>query len=160
MIPSPTPIAAREALQWLSTDELKIELATRREKRRVFCLQTLIDSGITFEEIRQASVVVTTCADSAGISTDDLLSASRAKKVAFPRQVAMYILRERGYTLVTIRNIFGKRDHGTVCHAADTVKRKMAKSPQLADAVQRLTERVDARLADETESDHQSKLNK
>ena len=148
---SPTPIAAREALAWLSTDELEIELATRREKRQVFCLRSLLDSGITFDEIRQAKIVVTTCADSSGITTDELLSQGRSVRVAFPRHVAMYLLRERGFTLVTIRDIFGKKDHGTVHYAADTVKKKMSKSPQLADAVQRLTERVEARLEDEAD---------
>jgi chromosomal replication initiator protein len=53
-----------------------------------------------------------------GISTDELLSSSRTARIAWPRQVAMYLARElTSESLPAIGRHFGGRDHTTVLHA-------------------------------------------
>jgi chromosomal replication initiator protein len=60
-----------------------------------------------------------------GLSPEELLSASRATRVAWPRQVAMYLARElTNESLPAIGRHFGRRDHTTVIHA---VRRTQAK---------------------------------
>jgi chromosomal replication initiator protein len=54
------------------------------------------------------------------IETDGLISASRKKQVAYPRQVAMYLMREiTRRTLAEIGGFLGGRDHSTVHHGWD-----------------------------------------
>src|SRR6202042_3187303 len=53
-----------------------------------------------------------------GLSTDELLSSARTTRIAWPRQVAMYLARElTGESLPAIGRHFGGRDHTTVLHA-------------------------------------------
>ncbi len=53
-----------------------------------------------------------------GVTSEELLSSSRAAQVAWPRQVAMYLARElTGESLPAIGRHFGGRDHTTVLHA-------------------------------------------
>ena len=53
-----------------------------------------------------------------GLTHDELLSTSRAARVSWPRQVAMYLARElTDESLPAIGRQFGGRDHTTVLHA-------------------------------------------
>lgn len=53
-----------------------------------------------------------------GITPEELLSSSRAARIAWPRQVAMYLARElTAESLPAIGRHFGGRDHTTVLHA-------------------------------------------
>jgi chromosomal replication initiator protein len=56
------------------------------------------------------------------ISNEELLSRSRSKKIALPRQVAMYLMRELGNSsLLEIGESLGGRDHTTVMYACEKV---------------------------------------
>jgi chromosomal replication initiator protein len=66
-----------------------------------------------------------------GLSPEELLSPSRAMRVAWPRQVAMYLARElTRESLPAIGRHFGGRDHTTVMHALRRTEAKI-----LADSV-------------------------
>ena len=53
-----------------------------------------------------------------GLSPEELLSTARTARIAWPRQVAMYLARElTGESLPAIGRHFGGRDHTTVLHA-------------------------------------------
>jgi len=53
-----------------------------------------------------------------GVSFEELISSTRSVRVAWPRQVAMYLARElTGESLPAIGRRFGGRDHTTVLHA-------------------------------------------
>jgi chromosomal replication initiator protein len=53
-----------------------------------------------------------------GLTADELLSPSRAPRISWPRQVAMYLARElTDESLPAIGRQFGGRDHTTVLHA-------------------------------------------
>jgi chromosomal replication initiator protein len=61
-----------------------------------------------------------------GLSPDELLSSSRAARVAWPRQVAMYLARElTEESLPAIGRHFGGRDHTTVLHACRRASAKI-----------------------------------
>ncbi len=78
-----------------------------------------------------------------GVTMDDLLSASRAQPVAWPRQVAMYLSRElTDATLPAIGRAFGNRNHTTVMHACRRTTERMANDRDAYDIVQRLTEEL------------------
>ncbi len=84
-------------------------------------------------------------ADAFGVSESDLESKSRAAKVTWPRQVAMYLAREAaGEPLPTIGREFGGRNHSTVLNACRRVEARMAASPEDALAVKSLERRLSA----------------
>ena len=73
------------------------------------------------------------------ISMDELVSASRAQAVAWPRQVAMYLTRElTDATLPAIGRAFGGRNHTTVLHACRRTAARIAEDPSAYDTVHRL----------------------
>ncbi len=66
--------------------------------------------------------VIEAVATSEGIAVDDLLGQNRSAKIAIPRQLAMYILREFSeISLPQIGELLGGRDHTTVLYAAKKV---------------------------------------
>lgn len=82
-------------------------------------------------------------ADAFGVSETDLESKSRAAKVTWPRQVAMYLARETaGEPLPTIGREFGGRNHSTVLNACRRVEARIAASPEDALAVKSLERRL------------------
>jgi len=89
------------------------------------------------------SQIKSTVADAFGVSELDLESQSRAAKVTWPRQVAMYLARETaGEPLPTIGREFGGRNHSTVLNACRRVEARMAASPEDALAVKSIERRL------------------
>jgi chromosomal replication initiator protein len=65
-----------------------------------------------------------------GITILELVSSSRAARVAWPRQVAIHLVRELGpASLQVIGNAFGGRNHATVLHACKRVSERMRDDP-------------------------------
>ena len=89
----------------------------------------------TLEEIQRQT------AEAFGISVEDLVSASRAAGIAWPRQLAMYLARElTDQTLPAIGRAFGGRTHTTVIHAHRRTAERIAGDREAYEAVRRLTE--------------------
>ncbi len=66
--------------------------------------------------------IISTIAGEFAITEDELLSRSRTHRVALPRQVAMYILREEAnISLPQIGQLLGGRDHTTVIYGYDKI---------------------------------------
>jgi chromosomal replication initiator protein len=83
-----------------------------------------------------------------GIRMADLLSKKRARNIALPRQVAMYLARKlTSESFPAIAERFAGRDHSTVIHAFQTMARKLRDDDKLRTAVEHL-ERISH--ADET----------
>ena len=62
-----------------------------------------------------------------GISAEELVSPTRTARLAWPRQVAMYLARELTHeSLPTIGREFGGRDHTTVLHAWRRTEQRMS----------------------------------
>lgn len=71
------------------------------------------------------------------IKMADLKGNSRVRKVALPRQIAMYLVRK--YTPVGLKEIgsyFGGRDHATVSHAIHKIENDIESEPELREAVE------------------------
>jgi chromosomal replication initiator protein len=97
----------------------------------------LVPARRTIREIQ-----IATC-EAFGIALDELLSPSRAARVVWPRQVAMYLSRElTDRTLPAIGDAFGGRDHSTVLHAVKRTGRRIATDPDAYESVRALTEHL------------------
>jgi chromosomal replication initiator protein len=84
-------------------------------------------------------------AEAFGLTRGELLSDSRAARLAWPRQVAMYLAREHtSETLPSIGERFGGRNHSTVLHAHKRTSERLATDPEASDIVRRLTESLTA----------------
>jgi chromosomal replication initiator protein len=74
-----------------------------------------------------------------GLEADDLLSASRSPRIAWPRQLAMYLSRElTGESLPAIGRHFGGRDHTTVLHACRRTAERIDSDARTRSAVAEL----------------------
>jgi chromosomal replication initiator protein len=78
------------------------------------------------------------------LSAEELLSPSRSARVAWPRQVAMYLARElTRESLPAIGRHFGGRDHSTVLHACKRTAAKIHADSTSREAVDTLREELE-----------------
>lgn len=78
-----------------------------------------------------------------GVSLEELVSDRRTRRIVTPRQVAMYLSRElTDASLPAIGRSFGGRDHTTVLHAVEKIKKQMADQGGLYSAVRVLHTRL------------------
>lgn len=114
--------------------------------RRVDCevaeqlLQDLLrayDRRITIDEIQRG------VADHFDIKLSDLLSPRRARSVARPRQIAMYLSKElTDKSLPEIGRKFGNRDHTTIMHGVKRVIQLSKEDPTIREDVELLRRRL------------------
>lgn len=77
------------------------------------------------------------------LKTEDLLGKSREKKFAYPRQIAMYLLRtELRFSFPAIGQEMGGRDHTTAMHACEKITREIENDPRLKHEVDLIKERL------------------
>lgn len=73
----------------------------------------------------------------------EMVSARRAREVARPRQIAMYLSKLlTPKSLPDIGRLFGNRDHTTVIHACRQITRLIAEDPEIRADVRRLTRKL------------------
>jgi chromosomal replication initiator protein len=90
-----------------------------------------------------------------GLSADELVSPSRVARVAWPRQVAMFLARElTSESLPAIGRQFGGRDHTTVLHACRRTAARIAADGPSRDAVDELRAALGSDTAAHVVSDH------
>jgi len=90
---------------------------------------TVLDAMYPQRPARQTSIgqIQAAVASRYGLAVSDLLSSSRAARVSWPRQLAIYLAREfTGTSLQTIGEAFGGRNHATVLHACKRVSDRLA----------------------------------
>ena len=79
-----------------------------------------------------------------GIEREALLGASREKRVAYPRQISMYLMRELAHrSLVEIGTVLGGRDHSTVHHGWRKMERSLTVDPETKRDITSLREMID-----------------
>jgi chromosomal replication initiator protein len=85
----------------------------------------LIEGGqIHSQRIVNSDMILDTVAEHFHITKADILSKSRKKDIAIPRQIAMYLIREElKLTFPNIGELLGGKDHSTVMHAWNKVKK-------------------------------------
>ncbi|MFH2035778.1 MAG: chromosomal replication initiator protein DnaA, partial [Candidatus Zixiibacteriota bacterium] len=73
------------------------------------------------------------------IEPEMMIAKKKTSRIALARQVAMYLVRSHtGFSLKSIGEAFGGRDHTTVIHACDTVERKIKTDIELKEKVENL----------------------
>jgi len=73
------------------------------------------------------------------VKEEDILSKIRRKEVLKPRHVIMYLLRnELNYSYPAIAQKFGGKDHTTVIHACEKIKKELLKNEELAEEINQL----------------------
>ena len=104
-------------------------------------LQDLIranDRKVTIDEIQRA------VADYFNLRLSELLSDRRARNIARPRQVAMYLAKQlTSRSLPEIGRKFGGRDHTTVMHGVRKIEELRQSDSQLDDDITRLSRQLD-----------------
>ena len=70
--------------------------------------------------------IISTITSFYNIKKDELIAKSRKKEIAWPRQIAMYLMRNEGkISYPTIGSELGGRDHTTAIHACDKVSKEI-----------------------------------
>ncbi len=93
--------------------------------------------------------IKTTIAAHYDLSVAELVSASRAGRIAWPRQLAIHAARElTGQSLQSIGAAFGGRNHATVLHACRRVAERVHTDPESAAEVQQLIAALRSRQGD------------
>lgn len=106
----------------------KIDLDVARE-----VLKEVGDEKRIYISVELIQRVVAECF---GISSNEMRIKKRTKRIAFPRQVAMYLSRElTKMSLVEIGGFFGGRDHTTVIYACEKVEGDIKKDPRIKELV-------------------------
>jgi chromosomal replication initiator protein len=91
------------------------------------------DRRVTIDEIQKK------VAEHYNIRLTDMSSARRARNVARPRQIAMFLAKQlTGRSLPEIGRKFGNRDHTTVMHAVSRVTELMERDSSFAEDVELL----------------------
>ena len=119
----------------LAQEPLTIELATRvLHDLGPAATTTIGRHAPSVEDVQDA-----TCA-AFGLTREELLSSTRAARVAWPRQIAMYLAREHtDVSLPAIGVRFGGRGHTTVMHACKRTSARLAADPEASALVMRLS---------------------
>jgi chromosomal replication initiator protein len=85
-------------------------------------------------------IIMRTTASAYGFSVEDVLSPSRRQPLVLCRQISMYLCRElTDLSLPKIGQAF-QRDHTTVLHSVDKVKRILRSDRAVFDRVTQLTQ--------------------
>jgi chromosomal replication initiator protein len=87
--------------------------------------------------------IVEKVADHFNILKDDLKKSKRSKNLVFPRQIAMYLLRElTELSLPEIGRVFGAKHHTTVLYGCKKIKQDLKKDEKLKFTINSLTQDI------------------
>ena len=91
------------------------------------------DKKVTIDQIQKI------VAEFFGIRDADMKTKKRTRAVVYPRQMAMYLSRDlTEHSLPDIGGFFGGRDHTTVLHACDKIKKELKINDQTKTTIDRL----------------------
>ncbi len=109
--------------------------------------QRLVDSALADLLPRRTEIqpdeVVRTVAKTFGVPMAELLGRGRSRKIALPRQIAMYLLREEAnISLPQIGEALGGRDHTTVIYGCDKIADLLERDDRLRRQVIEIKEQL------------------
>ena len=105
----------------------------------------LKDLIVENEEPREVNIdlIKDVVVDYYNLKEEDMISKKRTQKIAFPRQIAMYLSRElTDLSLPHIGEEFGGRDHTTVIHAYNKIEEKIEEDTEFAKVVDKIKNRI------------------
>ena len=107
----------------LSIDEVKVLIKNSTRPRKSLAVSDVVDKIARFYDIEPASIYEKT----------------RRKEVVKPRQLIMFILREDfQVSYPAIGQKLGGRDHTTVIHSCEKIKRELKESEELEEEVSQI----------------------
>jgi chromosomal replication initiator protein len=101
--------------------------------------------GVLPREDKKISVdtIMEVVAGHFSLQVSDMTSKRKTKDIAFPRQVAMYLIRNlTGLSLPNIGDIFGGRDHTTIMHACDKIQELQKQDAEFNKLIRDLTQKI------------------
>lgn len=102
--------------------------------------KVLSDIFDTQQKILTPALIKKTVANYFGVKISELESPKRTRSIAFPRQVAIYLIRENtDCSLPKIGDFFGGRDHTTILHSYEKIKGEIGISQEVKNTVETLT---------------------
>ena len=79
-----------------------------------------------------------------GVKVSDMESEKRSKNVAFPRQIAIYLIREHtNYSLPQMGKLFGGRDHTTIRHSYEKIVEELKTDRDLQDTIETIYAQIE-----------------
>lgn len=88
-------------------------------------------------------IIINSVCNYFNVKPQEIKSKSRNRVISYPRQIAMYILREKlNLSLQDIANLFGGRNHSTVLHSIKEIQTKLQKEPELKNIINTLIRNI------------------
>jgi len=116
---------------------------THREVSLDLAQEVLKELTAEQQRVPTISAIQKAVAEFYGVRIEDMRSRGRNKSIVLPRQVAMYLCREIvKASLPDIGEGFGGKDHSTVIHSCEKVRRKLADEDVFRRQVDELTVRL------------------
>ena len=116
---------------------------THREVSLDLAQEVLKELTAEQQRVPTISAIQKAVAEFYGVRIEDMRSRGRNKSIVLPRQVAMYLCREIvKASLPDIGEGFGGKDHSTVIHSCEKVRRKLADEDGFRRQVDELTVRL------------------
>jgi len=154
---APTPVP-REVLGFIAENVLDNIRELEGALTRVTAYAALTHEKITLDmamEVLQdivpqaearaltAPIILNATAEQYGLTVEELIGPSRKQPLALSRQIAMYVCRDlTDLSLPKIGAAFGGRDHTTVIHAVEKIKKLIQSDKKVFDEVTRLTQNL------------------
>lgn len=125
--------------------------------KKLIAEKIFTDTEITLENVREALRAYTnkpnlgsnldqikqTVAEFYGIRAEDLTSKTRERRIARPRQIAMYLAKNHTKeSLPKIGSAFGGKNHATVIHANKLIGKMMSEDAKMLQEVKALEEKI------------------
>ena len=107
--------------------------------------KALKDLIVENEEPREVNIdlIKDVVVDYYNLKEEDMISKKRTQKIAFPRQIAMYLSRElTELSLPHIGEEFGGRDHTTVIHAYNKIEEKINEDDEFSKVINKIKSRI------------------
>ena len=77
------------------------------------------------------------------ITIEEIKSSRRQKMYVAPRQIAMYLTRElTEYSFPEIGSFFGGKDHSTIMHAYEKIKKQISEDENMTYTIKQLKEKI------------------
>lgn len=90
-----------------------------------------------------SDLIINTVADHFHVSLKDLISPKRSKDVAYPRQIAMYLCKDMtSMSYISIGKSLGDRDHTTVIHGYEKIKKDIDSDSELQLTIDALKKKI------------------
>lgn len=118
-----------------------VQIQTQVKGRSLYIheVKNLVKHNISQKKNLSPKDVISIISEYFGITEEEMYKKSRKKEYVHPRQVAMYILREvYDISFPSIGDKFGGRDHTTVMHSVDKVKKDLEFDQKLKDDIDEL----------------------